>query len=165
MKQTSGNPWVERWDVPGNNGKTWTVGRRKDGSFGCSCPAWKFAKAPKPDCHHIAGIKLGGPPTKTAPRVVFANVREVTPKPETNEVYTPLMPIGDIHFALTIAYDLARAGVATGYIRDHYLFRNSLKTATAFIEGRGRKIYGPWKKGIGHSGFVIKDVVPHNETP
>jgi len=49
----SGNPWVERWDVIGSRGDTYVVSKRQDGSYGCSCPAWRFARAPKPDCRHI----------------------------------------------------------------------------------------------------------------
>lgn len=51
--------WIQRWEVPSrsDSGKSYTVGRKADGTFGCSCPAWKFAKAPKPDCDHIISIQ------------------------------------------------------------------------------------------------------------
>lgn len=45
--------WVKKWNVEGSNGDVYVVSQKDDGTFGCSCPAWKFAKAPKPDCKHI----------------------------------------------------------------------------------------------------------------
>jgi hypothetical protein len=48
-----GNPWIERWDVIGSRGDTWIVSKRQDGTYGCSCPAWRFARAPKPACKHV----------------------------------------------------------------------------------------------------------------
>lgn len=53
--------WIRYWEVESSNPlsetKTWRVSQAQDGSFGCSCPAWKFAKAPKPDCKHIRFIR------------------------------------------------------------------------------------------------------------
>lgn len=51
------NPWAQTWDVTGSSGDTYRVGQRASGEFGCSCPGWKFKKAPKPDCKHIRAIK------------------------------------------------------------------------------------------------------------
>jgi hypothetical protein len=45
----------------------------------------------------------------TPRRVVLADVREVTPKHD-GELLTPLIPLGDLHFSLTVAFDLARHG-------------------------------------------------------
>ena len=49
--------WIARWDVVGSRGDPWVVSMKADGSFGCSCPGWKFHKAPKPDCRHIRAMK------------------------------------------------------------------------------------------------------------
>jgi hypothetical protein len=49
--------WIERWEVQGNTG-TYVVARKVDGSYGCSCPRWKFHKAPKQDCKHILAMLL-----------------------------------------------------------------------------------------------------------
>jgi hypothetical protein len=52
---------VRRWKVssftdPGK--EPYVVAQKTNGSWGCSCPAWKFRKA-HPDCKHITEIKLG----------------------------------------------------------------------------------------------------------
>lgn len=51
--------WIERWTMQShsNPAKTYTVARHRDGHYGCTCPRWKFAKAPKPDCKHITALK------------------------------------------------------------------------------------------------------------
>ena len=49
--------WIYRWQHVSKSGKVYTVAITKHGEMGCSCPAWRFAKAPKPDCKHIAYIK------------------------------------------------------------------------------------------------------------
>lgn len=50
--------WQERWQVQSttDSSKTYTVARKKDGTMGCACPAWKFHKAPKPHCKHIISL-------------------------------------------------------------------------------------------------------------
>jgi hypothetical protein len=45
--------WVHRWFVNTHAGKQYTVAMREDGSFGCSCPAWKFRRE---ECKHIQKI-------------------------------------------------------------------------------------------------------------
>ena len=95
--------WIRKWSVPASAGGTWTVSLKHDGTYGCSCPAWKFANAPKPYCHHIDFIRAnpsyGDHPFK---RLVLANVREVT-QDENDVLLTPLIPLGDLHFGLTVA--------------------------------------------------------------
>lgn len=55
---TKPNPYVRSWDVPtSSDGSTWKVSERVDGTFACSCPKWKFARAPKPECHHIGAVR------------------------------------------------------------------------------------------------------------
>jgi len=46
--------WIEKWEVDGSNGKTWTVALSDTGEWGCSCPVWKFRRV---ECHHIQQIK------------------------------------------------------------------------------------------------------------
>ena len=55
--QVASGQWVKKWDVEGSTGETYVVALKTDGSFGCSCPGWKFKKAPKPDCKHIRAMK------------------------------------------------------------------------------------------------------------
>jgi len=33
--------------------RKYILGQKADGTLACDCPAWKFAKAPKPPCKHI----------------------------------------------------------------------------------------------------------------
>ncbi len=57
--------WLHRWDVTSftrPNKPPYVVALKSDGTWGCSCPAWKFAKAPKGDCKHIQKIKKVEPP-------------------------------------------------------------------------------------------------------
>lgn len=51
--------WIYRWTAQSRTtaGKQYVVALKRDGTFGCDCPAWKFHKAPKPDCKHILAIK------------------------------------------------------------------------------------------------------------
>jgi hypothetical protein len=54
--------WITRWLVRSRTtNKIYTVAMKEDGSWGCDCPAWKFAKAPKPDCKHILATKRSEP--------------------------------------------------------------------------------------------------------
>lgn len=56
---TPSKGYVEAWDVESltDCSKRYVVSKRKDGRFACSCPAWKFASAPKPDCKHIRALR------------------------------------------------------------------------------------------------------------
>lgn len=46
--------WVQSWQVPSgsNPRRTYTVSRAADGSYGCSCPAWRFC-GERAACKHI----------------------------------------------------------------------------------------------------------------
>lgn len=52
------NPYIRDWTVDSISrpGKTHKVSQRRDGTFACDCERWKFARAPKPDCHHITSV-------------------------------------------------------------------------------------------------------------
>ncbi|HET9281224.1 MAG TPA: hypothetical protein VFR24_04615 [Candidatus Angelobacter sp.] len=147
--------WIRKWSVPASSGGLWTVSLKHDGSYGCSCPAWKFARAPKPDCHHIAFIKANPSYGALSPKqIVLANVCEVT-LGEDNVLLTPLVPLGDLHFSLTVACDLARLGASPENVAK-YLHGNRLPSAQAYIAEHGRKIYGPLKQeSHGHEGYLI----------
>jgi len=51
--------WAQQWDVGSHSksGVTYVVSLKRDGTYACACPAWKFAKAPKPDCGHIREVQ------------------------------------------------------------------------------------------------------------
>lgn len=132
--------WVKRWKVPGSNDNVWTVAMDKDGNYGCSCPLWKFKRI---QCHHIEAVKASGGEEIKEHEIRFAHVRQVTLK--DGKILVPLTPIGDTHFAATIAYDLMKLGVRSETIKqyNHAAKRNSLKRIREYIEAHGRRIYGP----------------------
>lgn len=47
--------YVERWGVTGDSGKEYTVARKADGAWSCSCPHHVFRKV---ECKHIARLKI-----------------------------------------------------------------------------------------------------------
>ncbi len=149
---SKGKGWIRSWTVPGSEGNEWKVSQRANGTYGCSCPAWKFAHAPKPDCHHILAVRrnpdIG---TIKIPAVVLANVAMVTPK--GGKFYTPLIPIGDSWFSATVAYDLHRHGASSEDVK-RYTFRNPLSHIIAYIERHGRRVYSGWLKGRGYTGYA-----------
>ena len=53
---TSQKQWLDQWDVTGSNGDPYVVSLKGDGTYACSCPRWKFHKAPKVDCKHISAV-------------------------------------------------------------------------------------------------------------
>lgn len=53
--------WVNRYEVKGTSGKTYTVAVNRDGGWGCSCLAWTTQKkinGPRKDCQHILSKKF-----------------------------------------------------------------------------------------------------------
>jgi len=112
--------WTKKWDVPGSNGKTWRVSIAEDGTWGCSCPVWKFRRQ---ECHHIKLVQAGGGaecselPKK--PDYVLACVDKPTYKPETNELYIPLIGIPDaMMMQATICFYMLKHGFSMGEIRE-----------------------------------------------
>jgi len=58
--KTPSKGFVEAWGVESLTSSTvYTVSKRADGSYACSCPYWKFHKQPKPTCKHIAALLMG----------------------------------------------------------------------------------------------------------
>lgn len=51
--------WVRRYHVRGSHGDEYIVGLSDENTWGCSCPRWKFAKAPKAECKHITATRHG----------------------------------------------------------------------------------------------------------
>jgi len=46
-------------EVEGSQGDVYIVAIDQNGKWACSCPAWKFHRAPKVDCKHINATKAG----------------------------------------------------------------------------------------------------------
>jgi hypothetical protein len=151
--------WIKRWKVPSHSSdKVYTVAQDATGEYGCSCPVWKFKRQ---ECKHIKEVKDGAyasidaPPAKE-PEIVLANVREVCEADDGDgRLLVPLMPLDDTHFQATLIYDLLRHGVNWGTCKERYGLakRNSKKAIIAYVEERGRRIYGPWQEGRGYVGY------------
>lgn len=48
--------WINSWEVTGTSGKAYTVSSNGAGTWGCTCPAWKFQKLSfeeRKPCQHI----------------------------------------------------------------------------------------------------------------
>jgi hypothetical protein len=55
---SSSATWVNRWEITSmTSDRTYVVGQKVDGTWGCDCAAWKFHKAPKPPCKHILKVQ------------------------------------------------------------------------------------------------------------
>jgi predicted nucleic acid-binding Zn finger protein len=79
IQQLSGSSgWVNRWEVASHTSdREYVVAQRPDGSWGCSCPAWKFKKpvdGVRADCKHIQEVKGSEPVdmTKTSAKAAEA---------------------------------------------------------------------------------------------
>ena len=51
--------WVQQWDVGSHSdpSKKYIVSFKRDGTYACECPAWKFHPAPRVDCKHIQEVR------------------------------------------------------------------------------------------------------------
>lgn len=49
--------WIKHWEVESTTkaGLSYKVSQAEDGSWGCSCPQWKFRK--QPICKHIVEVQ------------------------------------------------------------------------------------------------------------
>lgn len=113
--------WVKRWEIEGSNGHTWVVAVDKDGNYGCSCPIWKFQRK---ECHHILQVKNSNLECQVKkeiekPKYVLAKVFKPTLKPDTNELWIPLIAIPDaMMMEVTICYYLIKHGYSMSEIRE-----------------------------------------------
>ncbi len=81
--------WIERYQVDSltETDKSYIVSEKTDGTWACSCPAWKFHRAPKVNCKHILATFLSlnvakpAPVPKKRPVEVFAESYFVGPIP------------------------------------------------------------------------------------
>ena len=58
--------WVRKWPVEGHSGNAYVVAVDEFGTYGCSCPRWKFHRA---ECDHIRAIKIRRAVEETAEKV------------------------------------------------------------------------------------------------
>lgn len=159
-----------QWNVPSesNPDKVYKVSKKGD-EYQCSCPAWTRHYLRK-NCKHIRTVLVGAitpisaEPAKPTPIIVLAVVEQVTI--HGNELYVPLIPIGDTWFEASLVYDLYRAGVPWLEIRDRYAVakRNSRFEIMQYIEERGRRVYDFSESG-GYNGAGYLTLRPHSSLP
>lgn len=97
---SSGPTWVNRWEVISDtSGEAYTVAQKTDGSWGCSCPRWKFSKAPKQACKHILRVQeVESPALARQPRTNISRPWE-TSAPRAKQVPAP--PTGSVPMFFT----------------------------------------------------------------
>lgn len=161
--------WKTRWKVPSESDldKTYTVAQDAEEEYGCSCPVWKFRRQ---ECKHIQAVKDGeynpiNELQRKEPEIILANVRGVTavefdPPGVPSKLHVPLMPLEHTHFQATLVYDLLRHGVRWSTCKARYGIakKNSKKAIAAYVEERGRCIYGPFVEERGYVGYEIVPV-------
>lgn len=108
--------WIKKWYVQGSNGNQYTVALATDGTWGCSCPHWKFRRL---ECKHIRYIRESGLPADVdnvvvikRPEAIPARVTEPMFDEANNRILYPLVPIepADIHMEATICLFLSEHG-------------------------------------------------------
>lgn len=141
---TKTDRWVKRWEVPkSTDNGTWIVAIDKEGNYGCSCPVWKFKRQ---ECHHIKQVKLGYGTEKARaerPQYILASVLKPIYKAEENELWIPLVAIGDPHMMeATICFYLLKYGYSIGEIREmRHIPRDWTASAImSHVERHGEKL-------------------------
>ena len=112
--------WIKKWKVPSSSGNgTWTVSLSDEGTWGCSCPVWKFRRQ---ECHHIKLVKNGGGSPEEEvkkPEYVLAQVRKPTFDQENNRLLVPLIGVPDAHMMeATICHYMLKYGYSMREIRE-----------------------------------------------
>lgn len=126
--------WIKKWDVQGSKGNTYTVSLGDDGSYGCSCPVWKFRRE---ECKHIKGVKAnngqGGeqldapikakakskePEKPSRPDYVVGMVLTPTLNVKANQLIVPLLRYQNpTHMETTICVALLENGYAWNEVK------------------------------------------------
>lgn len=153
---TKTDRWVKRWEVPKSSGDgNWIVAIDKDGNYGCSCPVWKFRRQ---ECHHIKLIKMGGGTEANLPEkpeYILASVLKPIFKPESNQLWVPLVAIPDAHMMeATICFYMLKHGYSMGEIREMRRIPRewTAKAIYGHIEAHGEAEYPEgWYNPWGHN--------------
>jgi hypothetical protein len=174
--------YEQQWDVPSGSDPSayYTVSLTRDGEYVCHC--WPYLRSHEP-CKHIRQVQQGRVPprgqraaetdritpqtemeaTRREPRIVFCNVRCVTPignadQSEVIELNTPIIKSnsGNDHLLLTVLFDLAQYGIGWDTLqKEFHLPRDlDLTWVQSYIHDYGRLIYGPLQDGVGFDGFT-----------
>jgi len=113
--------WVKKWNVPKSSGDGhWVVSVAEDGTWGCSCPVWKFKRQ---ECKHISLIQNGGGIDKNGqankPEYVLAMVSKPTYEERKNRLLVPLIRLPDTcMMEATICHHMLKHGYSISEIRE-----------------------------------------------
>ena len=111
--------WIKKWTVQGSK-CPWTVAVTEDGQYGCSCPRWKFQRAPRTDCHHIQLVKDNPDLDANVPTVKPEYVLVMADRPtrEGDKLLIPLVTPGDTDMEATICAFMLENGWSMGEVRE-----------------------------------------------
>ena len=119
--------WIKKWKVKSDSSdREYTVSISENGTWGCSCPVWKFRRQ---ECKHIELVKRGGGidceeiPEK--PTFTFAMIRKPKYEKNNNRLLLPLVPFGGHEMEITICYYLLKYGYSMSEVREHRHIPNS----------------------------------------
>lgn len=76
------NDWVKKWRVRKNDASDYVISIARDGTFGCSCPAWTLQRK---ECRHIKMVKGTIPKSDYDITVVFDSTKQGEPLVELSE--------------------------------------------------------------------------------
>lgn len=185
MPPTRKRQWIRQWKVPrSTDDGTWTVSQDADGSFGCSCPKWRFARKLKPDCHHIEAVKANpdayavpgnpGTPAIALPPILPGHVEAVTTSTDERgqpATLHPLIPLNGhgTDLLATVVFDLMALGYGFGAIKKqfHMIPREwTAKAVRAHVQRHGRclqKTAAKWPYKAEYVHVAVGDEKTHSE--
>jgi hypothetical protein len=110
------NTYLRGWDVQSRSDpdRKHRVSVMVSGRYGCSCGAWKFARAPKPDCHHIREVKenLGVPARRIPVGVAIDALNE-----SARSLNIPRAPLARVTTAAFVITEVTQAELLAGPLR------------------------------------------------
>jgi hypothetical protein len=142
--------WKERYEVKGSQGATWVVSQAEDGTWGCSCPVWKFKRQ---ECHHIADGKEGPQAygrKEPLPQILPGHVKRVTYNAELRAYLHPLIPLNahGTGVLATILYDCLQLGYSMEVLREKFKMIPKGWTAPAVIAHVKRYGFTIWRDNM-----------------
>lgn len=150
---------LKQWEVPSDTDpdKTYTVTNWEDG-WGCDCPKWKFARAPKPDCKHIEAVQDGEWDDKASLDIPIAPGQVAYTQIIDGYCLVPLIPINEYttDILATAMYDMLQLGFSWQRVKEYWqhMWKEQPKKQAiiSYIEHNGRFEYTDWVKERGWIG-------------
>jgi len=138
--------WIKKWKVLRSSGDGfWTVSLSDEGTWGCSCPVWKFRRQ---ECHHIKLVKNGGGAPEEEvrkPDYVLAQVNKPVFDRGNKRLFVPLVGIPDTcMMEATICYYMFKYGYSMReirQIRQHIPSSWTVKAIMLHVETHGEAEY------------------------